>query len=77
MNQKIVSLENDFHQTKSSNNLVAYSKPLTGYFEVALPEIGSFLGSATRIHQNEQLYPTPKHEALYFLRLCTITLLVH
>lgn len=77
MNQKIVSLESNFHQTKSSDNLVAYSKPLTGYFEAALPEIGSFLVSASRIQQNKLQYPTPKHEALYFLRLCTSTLLVH
>lgn len=77
MNQKIVSLESNFHQTKSSDNLVAYRKPHTSYFEAALPEIGSFLGSATRIQQKEQWDPTPKHEDLYFLRLCTITLLVH
>lgn len=77
MNQKIVSLESNFHQTKSSNNLVAYSKPFTSYFEAALPQIGSSLGSATRIQQNKQLDPAPKNEALYFLRLCTTTLLVH
>lgn len=70
MNQKIVSLE---------SNILTKPKAQTILLLIVWGSIARnwLIYEFTRIQQNEQLDPAPKHEALYFLSLCTITLLVH